>query len=276
MTTKEIYLFKDEIYATVRELEKKVFLELSKKNNEINTSLTTFNEKVNSIIESNKSMIESITNQKVHFDKIKELDSEGKLINRQLATHKARIDTLSSDLHKILNRYEKMLKENIIISGYIGPGCNFKNLGDFAITLIKDIKKLKEEKKQLKNDVNESKAKMQLLMKNMCYMMEFYSIKIKDLKDNELESMLENKLNKINESTKESNINLAKTQNLIENKINDLGKEIEKINDNKININSMLNNKFEDIKKKEDDISEKLLCALKEVEEIQNIIKRFK
>ena len=86
-------------------------------------------------------MIESITEQKLNFDKIKELDSEKKRMNGVLASHKARIDTLSSELNKMIFKYEKMISENITIPGYIGLGCNFKNLGEFVIMLIRDTKK---------------------------------------------------------------------------------------------------------------------------------------
>ena len=69
-TTKELYLFKNEIYNKIRELEKNFSIELKNKNLEINTNLSTFNEKVTSILESNKLMIESITNQNYNFEKI--------------------------------------------------------------------------------------------------------------------------------------------------------------------------------------------------------------
>ena len=66
--------FKDEILKKIREMETKFFNELSKRNFAININYENFSEKVNSILESNKLMISSITNQKLNIDKIKKLE----------------------------------------------------------------------------------------------------------------------------------------------------------------------------------------------------------
>jgi hypothetical protein len=146
MSNKDMILFKNEVLDKLRELETKFFTEISRKNSEINFNLSTFNEKVNSILESNRKMIESVTNQKLNFEKIKELDSNWKHIDEVLTTHNIKISSITSEMDKMKFRYDKIISENLEISGYIGPGCNFRNLKEFIISSIADIRKLKDEK----------------------------------------------------------------------------------------------------------------------------------
>ena len=278
MANKEMYLFKDEIYCKIRELEIKFIAELSKKNTQINVNLTSFNEKVNSILESNKKMIESLTSQKYNFEKIEELESGKKFMNDILTSHKIKINNIYAEINKMKYRYEKMLSENIIIPGYVGPGCDLKNLGEFIIFSIKDIKKLKEENILLKKESRELKTKVDLIMRNMTNMAEFHSNKMKeftDTKDNIIESLLDNKLKIINEKSNETNKNLINSQMELEKKIKEIGVELEKINDSKLDLNTLINNKFEEINKKEEEMNERLFSALKEVEEIQEMKKEL-
>lgn len=53
MSNKDMILFKNEILDKLRELETKFFTEITRKNSEINLNLSTFSEKVNSIMDSN-------------------------------------------------------------------------------------------------------------------------------------------------------------------------------------------------------------------------------
>ena len=265
-TTKELYLFKNEIYNKIRELEKNFSIELKNKNLEINTNLSTFNEKVTSILESNKLMIESITNQNYNFEKIEKLETSKNSMNEMLITHKLKIANILSEINKMKLRYDRMVSENIIIPGYIGPGCNYKNLGDFISNSINEMRKLKEDNNYMKKENREIKGKVDLLMRNMNSMLEYNSNKIKELlniKNNEIEDIFNSKIKKY-----ENNFN---SQIKIEEKIKEIGIEIEKINDSKTDIKAVINNKFNEINKKEEEMSEKLFSALKEVEEIQKM-----
>ena len=237
MANKEMYLFKNEIYKICREMETKLFATLNKKNSEINTNLTIFNDKVNSILESNKLTIESITNQNINFEQIQHLTIEQKILNESILSHKIKIDNIIKEIDKLKNKYEKMVNENLIIPGYIGPGCNFKNLGDYIINSIKEMRLLKEERNKFNKEDKELKTKVELMMRNMNTMLEYNSSKIREFensKDNEIESLLENKMKKFNEKKLEENYNFINTQNKMNEKIQEIGVELEKINKEKI------------------------------------------
>lgn len=277
MANKEMYFFKNEIYNICREMEIKLFATLNKKNSEIITNLTIFNDKVNSILESNKLTIDSITNQKINFEQIQHLTTDQKIMSESILSHNIKINNIISDIDKLKYRYDRMVSENIIIPGYVGPGCDFKNLGDYIINSIKELKILKEERNKFKKEDKELKTKVELMMRNMNTMLEYNSSKIKEFestKDNEIESLLENKMKKYNEKSFEENNNLINTQNKMIEKIQEIRDKLEQFNKEKIDINSFYN-KFEEINKREEEMKEKIFYALEEIEKVQKIKKEL-
>ena len=267
-------LFKNEVLNTIRELESKFFTELSRKNAELNFNLTSFNEKVNSILDSNRKMIESVTRQKLNFEKIKQLESNMKYINEALTTHDVKISFITSEMEKMKFKYDKIISENILIPGYIGAGCNFKNLKDFIVSSMEEIKKLKNEKEVIKREEKDLKSKIESKMKNITSMIEYNSTKIKEYsytKEHEIENMFDDKFKYYNEKSLQSNKKLIENQNNLEEKIKEISHEIGKINNNKNDFNSFANTRFEEINKKEDEINQKLFLAFYEVKEFQKM-----
>ena len=267
-------LFKNEVLNTIRELESKFFTELSRKNAELNFNLTSFNEKVNSILDSNRKMIESVTRQKLNFEKIKQLESNMKYINEALTTHDVKISFITSEMEKMKFKYDKIISENILIPGYIGAGCNFKNLKDFIVSSMEEIKKLKNEKEVIKREEKDLKSKIESKMKNITSMIEYNSTKIKEYsytKEHEIENMFDDKFKYYNEKSLQSSKKLIENQNNLEEKIKEISHEIGKINNNKNDFNSFANTRFEEINKKEDEINQKLFLAFYEVKEFQKM-----
>ena len=278
MTTKEMYLFKNEIYNRIREFEKKINIELSNKNSEIKMNLSSFNDKMNSMMEVNRALIESFASQKLNIEKINELVSNKRRTDETLLSQDTKIKNILSEIEKIKYRYEKMVSENIIIPGYVGPGCDFRNIGDFIRNVIKEMKKIKEDNERKKKEEKEIKAKVDLVSMNMTNMIEYNSKKIKELtstKDNEIEKLLDDKLKTYKEQSSVVNQNLVDNQNKIQEKVKELGIEIEKINDTKLDVNTIINNKFEEINKKEEEMNLKLLSTLEELKEFQNMKKEL-
>ena len=275
---KDIYLFKNEIYKKIRELEIKFSSELANKNSQINLNLKTFNEKVSSILESNRKMIESVTNQKMTFEKVNELDASKKKMDETLISQNIKLNSIVSEINKINYRYESLMKDNILIPGYVGPSCKFKNLGEFIINSIKDISKLKEIKEITMQQDKDFRNKMDILIRNMNNMVENNAKKLREIeekKDNKYESLIDIKLNKYKEKSVEDNQNLFKVQKKLENKVNEINIEIIKLTDSRQEIDSLINNKFEEINKKEEEINEKLLSTINEIEEVKKIKKEL-
>ena len=271
-------LFKNEVLNKIRELETKFFTEISRKNAEINYNFTSFNEKVNSILDSNRKMIESITSQKLNFEKIKQLESNMKHRDEALTTHDIKISFITSEMEKMKFKYDKIISENVLIPGYIGPGCNFKNLKDFIVISMEEIRKLKDEKEVIKREEKNLKSVMESKMKNITSMVEYNSTRIKDYaytKEHEIENMFDDKFKYYNEKSLQSNKKLIENQNNLEEKIKEISNEIGQINNKKNDFNSLANIRFEEINKKEDEINQKLFLAFYDIKEFQKMKKEL-
>ena len=272
MSNEEMNKFQDEILKKIKELETRLFTHLSKKNLEINMNYEDFSEKVNSILESNRLMIESITNQKINFEKISKLESLINVINEKLTTHDIRINNIINDIKKMKFNYDKILNDNLIIPTYIGPGSMYKSIGDFIVNSINEFKIFKEEKEKLNISNIELKNKLDSMMKNMSNFVEFNSARCMaytDAKEKEFQEKLDSKMKQIDEKNLEGNQGVYAKQIKSEAKINELGNELNKLLEDKNNIN----NKFEKIELNEGEINEELKKVSNEVFELK-IMKR--
>jgi chromosome segregation ATPase len=282
MSINEINLFKNEIYLKIRELEKKFVGEITKKNSEIDRNFNIFNDKINIIMENNSKLIESITNEQLSLEKIKDLEKAIKSINENLTTNKVKLVNLTNDVDRMRFRYDKIISDNLVIPGYVGSGCSYRNIGDFVINSIIDIKKLKEEKEIIRREDKELKSKVELMLKNMNTMVEHNSIKIRDYinsKDRELDTLFEEKFKKYDEQEKESNQKIINSQKVLDEKIKqvgkDIGKELEKFNNYKKDLNSFIDNKFEEIEKIHDEMNNKIYLSSLDIKEVQKMKKEL-
>ena len=282
MSINEINLFKNEIYLKIRELEKKFISEITKKNSEIDSNFNIFKDKINIIMENNRKLIESITNEQLNFEKVKDLEKAIKSLNENLTTNKVKVVNLTNDVDRMRFRYDKLISDNLIIPGYIGPGCSYRNIGEYIVNSIIDITKLKEEKEIIRREDKELKSKVELMLRNMNTMVEHNSIKIRDYintKDHELGVILDEKFKKYDEQTEESNQKVINSQNILDEKIkqvgNDIGKELEKFNNYKKDLNSFIDNKFEEIEKIHDEMNNKIYLSSLDIKEVQKMKKEL-
>ena len=282
MSINEINLFKNEIYLKIRELEKKFVSELTKKNSEIDSNFNIFKDKINIIMENNRKLIESITNEQLNFEKIKDLEKAIKSLNENLTTNKVKVVNLTNDVDRMRFRYDKLISDNLVIPGYIGPGCSYRNIGEYIVNSIIDITKLKEEKEIIRREDKELKSKVELMLRNMNTMVEHNSIKIRDYintKDHELGVILDEKFKKYDEQTEESNQKVINSQNILDEKIKqvgkDIGKELEKFNNYKKDLNSLIDNKFEENEKIHDEINNKIYLLSLDIKEVKKMKKEL-
>ena len=163
----EINLFKNEVYSHIRELETQLNTRLNKTQIKLDTDFDSYSKKINSLIENNKEMVISLVSQKLKLEKIGELESFKKKVDDMIITHEVRIKNNMDDISKIKLKYDKIILENLYVSGFIGSACQFKNLAEYLSYNISEVSKLKMEKEQLKKDLKEMKGKIEGLLKNM-------------------------------------------------------------------------------------------------------------
>ena len=146
----ELNLFKEDILTHLKELENKINEQISNKESKLNHDYNEFTAKMNSIIENNKEMISNLVTQKLKIEKISELESFKNKVDGMLITHEVRIKNNIEDIQKIKTKYDKIITDNLYVSGFIGNSCQFKNLSEYLSYNISEVSKLKMEKEQNK------------------------------------------------------------------------------------------------------------------------------
>ena len=270
-------IFKDEVLKEMREIETRILQQLSKKHLENNINYENFSEKVNSILESNRLMIDSISNQKLHFEKINKLEIKTKEIDEKLTTNIIRLNNALDEIKKMRFNYDKIISENLMIPAYIGPGSTYKSIGEFIVNSIDEIKKFKDEKERIKKDNKELITKMDVISKNLSNFVEFNSTRClayTDSKEKEYQLKLDDKFKQLNEQSMETNKQIYANQIIFDEKLKDIGDKISQFSET--NINFLINNKFDKIKKMEKEINDKLHKTIKEVNELKNMKNELK
>ena len=116
----ELNTFKEELLKRMREFETKMTSQITNKELTLNADYQAFTSKINVLMNNNKEMISAITSQKVKFDKISELESFKNKTDSMLITHEIRIKNNIDEIEKIKTKYDKIISDNLYVSGYIG------------------------------------------------------------------------------------------------------------------------------------------------------------
>jgi DNA repair exonuclease SbcCD ATPase subunit len=151
----ELNLFKEDILSLLRQLENKLNNQISNKESKLNKDYDHFISKINSLIENNKEMVNDLVSQKLKLEKINELETFKNKVDSMLITHEVRIKNSLEDIEKMKTKYDKIITENLFVSGFIGNSCQFKNLSEYLSYNISEVSKLKMEREQYKKDIKE-------------------------------------------------------------------------------------------------------------------------
>ena len=134
MSKEELTALKDEIYLTIRQLEQKFFETLTIKTSKLSDDYTKFNEKLDSIISNNRNMIESIVSEKISVEKLNALESFKNKADGILISHELRINNHNKDITDMKSKYDRAIEDNLIVTGFIGPKCQFNNVKEYIMS----------------------------------------------------------------------------------------------------------------------------------------------
>ena len=82
-------------------------------------------------------------------------------VELMLITHEIRINNNIQDLLKSQSKYDKIIIYNQLLPRYIGPSCQYRNLGEYLSHNICEMGNLKSENEKLKLESSSVKSKMQ-------------------------------------------------------------------------------------------------------------------
>ena len=286
----ELNTFKEELLKRMREFETKMTSQITNKELTLNADYQAFTSKINVLMNNNKEMISAITSQKVKFDKISELESFKNKTDSMLITHEIRIKNNIDEIEKIKTKYDKIISDNLYVSGYIGNSCQFRNLAEYLNFNIAEVSRLKMEKDQLKRDIKDIRNKFDGIMKSMVNMND-NTAKLcnnyTDTKQEYFQIQLNNAIKEVNQKSMDMRVVMQKFQNESDQKIVEIREEVNKLIKSESNLNNVVNDNFyicdrqhEEMKKNISSGDEKISANKKIIntleEKIQDLQNRIK
>ena len=217
---------KEELLTIIKEKELKIYEELD---NKINANKLYINESIK-VMEENKRIIECFLQQKYQIDKIENLEKLTNKANDTLISHEIKISNISKDINFMKTKYDKIVLDNLLISGVIGPSCQFKNLSSYIRNLITEFARMKNDNEIMKKESKEFRIKLEGASKNLINLIDggiLRSNQYSDNRINDFHTILENKIKEINEKNMEMRMKNIQFQTKIEEGIKDLKKEYE-------------------------------------------------
>ena len=270
----ELSKFEEQILSYLKELEMNLMEKINNKNAEISEHLNNFQQTINNVIENNESVKETLVNHQIYKSKLTEFESFKNKADDILISHEVRLQTNISDIDSLKNKYAKIITENLLVPGYIGVSCPYKNLAEYIIYSIVELNKMKTDKDDRKKDIKDLKFRLENIMKSMVNLNDGSIERCKDYTNNiqkDIISYIEYKLKEFEDKIFEIKTEVYKFNSINEQKILEIN---QKVLDTYKELNEMLNEKIDNIKSNhlvlKEKIDENLNNIQKNTQDIQS------
>ena len=242
----EFIEFKDEIMKKIHILENKFLSEFNHKFSQINSNFQEMDIRINIISQNNNSLLDLVTKQNFNFDKINEFDIYKNKTDQNLITQKIQLKNILQEIKQIKDNYEKIVMENLIIPGSIGPGSTYKNLSEYLVYHMDEFNKLRNETEQNKKKTNDSEKTALSIISNALFRFQSYT----DNKNRQMTVAFEKKYETFHTKILDLETKIENFKSKIDKFINSIQTEMQKIlKSQKIN-NENIDKKFEEINQK--------------------------
>ena len=275
MQINDLSKFEEQILNYINEIETKLMDKINTENSEIHKNLNNFETKINGILENNELVKEILFNHKIYKNKLTEYESFKNKADNILISHEIRIQNNISDIDFLKVKYDKIITENLLVPGYIGPSCQFKNLADLLSNTMIELNKIKKDKDDRKKDVKELKSKYDNIMKSMISLNDGSIERCKDYTNNiqkDIISSVENKLKVFENKIFEIKTEVYKYNSINEQKILEIN---QKVLDIKKELYNILNTKIDEIKNNHLLLNDKIDINFKNIEKNSQDIKNL-
>lgn len=259
---------KNELNKNIRDIEEKILKLINSKESKINEKLSNLNSKLKETTEKSNVTIENYSSQQLDHKKILEFEVFKNKADAMLITHEVRINNSIQDLMKFQGKYDKAIMDNLLLPGFIGPSCQFKNIGEYIYNTITEISKIKSDKEQIKKDTKDFKNKIDSIMKQMITLNDGSIERCTEYMDNkqkDIENMINGKWTDFNDKIKEIRVIISQFQNHIEGQINTFSSEITKILNMRSELLDLLEVKNEENKNFVNDVHKKVVLNIQDI-----------
>ena len=270
----ELTHLKEEVFKELRDLDSKFTNMFFKKSSEIEEKNEVSIKKINSMMDKNTEMFNSINSQKLKLEKIVELETFKNKTSDMILSQEIRIKELIKDINDIKFKYDREITQNLYLPGYIGPSCQFKSISEYILFNINEVSKIRNDKELVKKENKEIKVKFDSIMKNMFNLVNNSVTRCNEYtesKHKNLELILNTKLEEFKERNMEMRTQIFASQSKVEEEISKMLKLSEELIREKNEIGIMINSKFEGINKSIADINIKISKLTDKYKNVENL-----
>ena len=260
--------FEEEFNKSKKNLEEKLLKLINLKELKLNEKINELQKKISNTVEKNDIAIENYSNQQLDHKKIQELEIFKNKVDSMLITHELRINNNINDIIKFQTKYDKIIVDNLLLPGYIGPSCQFRNLGEYIYSNITDISKIKSEKEQIKKDTKDVKTKIDSIMKQMIVLNDCSIERCTQYIDNkqkDIENIINEKMEEFNNKITEIRALFSQFQNQINEQINIFSSEIIKVFNMKGEVGNYIDEKYVEFQKNINDVHKKVVVNIQDI-----------
>ena len=292
MSKEEVNLIKEEIYKKIREFESKINKELNGQKAEMNSTYNKFNERISSILNNNREIIESAVSEKINIEKLRALENFKNKADGMLISHEIRINNNNKDINNMKTKYDKAMIDNLTVPGFIGTSCQYKNIGEYILENRNEFSRFKYDKENFKQEIRDIKIKLDNIFKQTLSLVDNSIERCTEYTNGkilEYNKHFDTKFDEFEERAMEIRLELQQAKSDIEEKVNNLRLETGKllimkekfvtIDENIEDINNKIDKTNCDTKilsEKNDDNGKILKKLKKDVEKMKKLIAESK
>ena len=233
MTFQEILQVKDDILKNNRELEQKIKSHIDIYGNKFKEDINSFSARIQKVTDNNEKIVKMIPDINYKISKIDQMEKIGIRADHKMNSFEVRISTILEHIEKMRTKYDKIILDNLFVSGQIGGAhCPYANLSEYLTSNIADVSLLKSEKDQMKKDLKNLKSKNETIIKQTVNLVDG-SVKrcnaYTDNKQKDFQLLLDTRMREFNEKVMEIRMNVCKIQMQTEEAVNNLNIGFDKL-----------------------------------------------
>ena len=259
---------KEEIRKSLKAMEKKFLSLLDSKEMNTNKELVNIYDQLNDTVEKHKIIVQDYSVQKLDHQKMSDLQVFKNKVESMLITHEIRINNNIQDLLKSQSKYDKIIVDNLLLPGYIGPSCQYRNLGEYISHNIYEMGKLKSENEKLKRESNNVKSKIDAIMRQMLVLNETTYDRCTEYVENkrkDIEKALEGKLGQFNDKLRDMRLIISQFQLKIEEQTENLKSDVNKALNMKKELLILIDDKNEELQKMINLVHKKAILNIQDI-----------
>ena len=272
----DFLFFKNDILKEIKQLDLKINLQ-NNLSNEINQRLNLYNSKIENLSKKVDDFSKSINHKSgetnYYTDKLDALFEFKSKIEQDSITQNCKFQLMAEELKNAINKYDRLINNNILYPGIIGIDCKFKDYHDFVDYVLLQLKNLSLFKDKNAIDLKSYKNKLESNMKSLNIQTQSLlnnanSFALKNIKDSEDKMFNEIKL--FDEKVNDIRVEYVNWVNRVEKQNIEMKNEWNKILFIKKDITEFIEERIENIKNSNDDIKKLFSNYQEEFNEVKN------